>query len=128
MKKYIMFIFMGLILTACEFKTNVVLPEKDKNEIEINVIKEKIEMAEKEIKLLMEINAGMDDGNGKTFNAKIFSKVEAKSSIEFYNKEPDICNKDMEMMRYVEIAENSKRIYALMSRIKEWNEKLNQLY
>ena len=128
MKKYIMFIFMGLILTACEFKTNVVLPEKDKNEIEINVIKEKIEMAEKEIKLLMEINAGMDDGNGKTFNAKIFSKVEAKFSIEFCNKEPDICNKDMEMMRYVEIAENSKRIYALMSRIKEWNEKLNQLY
>ena len=53
--------------------------------------------------------------------------AEAKSSIEFYNKEPDICNKDMELMRYVEIAENSKRIYALMSRIKEWNEKLNQL-
>ena len=39
MKKYIRFIFMSLILTACEFKTNVVLSEKDKNEIEQTVIK-----------------------------------------------------------------------------------------
>ena len=121
MKKYIMFIFMGLILTACEFKTNVVLPEKDKNEIEINVIKEKIEMTEKEIKLLMEINAEIIYDGNKKADDKIWSKKSVKEMKQIMADFPDaIVDED-------EIVENSERIYILMDRIKEWNEKLNQL-
>ena len=118
MKKYIMFIFMGLILTACEFKTNVVLPEKDKNEIEINVIKEKIEMAEKEIKLLMEINQSIDDTE---FKSKIMSK-DAVNVVLF--KHRDLFD-DQSLLEY---SQNCNRIYKLMERIQVWNEKLNQLY
>lgn len=122
MKKYIMFIFTGLILTGCEIKTNVVLPEKDKNEIEINVIKEKIEMAEKEINLLMEINTEISYDGREKAGDKIWSKKSVKEMRQIMADFPDAI-KDED-----EIVENSERIYVLMSRIKEWNEKLNQLY
>ena len=122
MKKYIMFIFTSLILTGCEIKTNVVLPEKDKNEIEINVIKEKIEMAEKEINLLMEINTEISYDGCEKAGDKIWSKKSVKEMRQIMADFPDAI-KDED-----EIVENSERIYVLMSRIKEWNEKLNQLY
>ena len=122
MKKYIMFIFTGLILTGCEIKTNVVLPEKDKNEIEINVIKEKIEMAEKEINLLMEINTEISYDGREKADDKIWSKKSVKEMRQIMANFPDA------IMDEDEIVENSERIYVLMSRIKEWNEKLNQLY
>ena len=119
MKKYIIFVFIGLILTACEFKTNVVLPEKNKNEIEINVIKEKIEMSEKEIKLLMEINQSIDDTKLKL---KIISKIEVNDVLFEHKRLFD----DQPIL--IEYSQNCNRIYKLMERIQEWNERLNQLY
>ena len=116
MKKYIMFIFTGLILTGCEIKTNVVLPEKDKNEIEINVIKEKIEMTEKEIKLLMEINQSIDDTKGKS---KIMSKNDVNDVLFKHRHLFD----DQPLL--IEYSQNCNRIYKLMERIQVWNEKLN---
>ena len=118
MKKYIVFAFICLILTACTFKTAAV---KDKDETEINVIKEKIETAEKEIRLLMEINAEIIYDGGKKADDKIWSKKSVRETRQIMADFPDaIVNED-------EIVENSERIYVLMDRIKEWNEKLNRL-
>ena len=109
---------MSLILTACEFKTNVVLPEKDKNEIEINVIKEKIEMAEKEIKLLMEINQSIDDTK---FKSKIMSK-DAVNDVLFKHRH---LFDDQSWL--IEYSQNCNRIYKLMERIQVWNEKIKSI-
>ena len=119
MKKYMVFAFISLILTACAFKTVVV---KDKVETEINVIKEKIETAEKEIKLLMEINGEIIYDGNKKADDKIWSKKSVKEMRQIMADFPDA------IVNEVEIVENSERIYVLMDRIKEWNEKLNQLY
>lgn len=114
MKKII--IFISILLTACEFKTNVVLPEKTESEKEIAVIKTKIEMAEKEIKLLFEINNAGD-------STIIYSKSMIEHCPYFRKEDSEYYHNNIE-----QYANNSERIYKLMDRIQEWNERLRQLY
>ena len=121
MKKII--VLTCILLTACEFKTNVVLPEKTENEKEIAVIKTKIEMAEKEIKLLFEINDEITEAKFKS-ERKIYSKPTTKHFPKLLEIDPDFYNNSIEQ----QATNNSERIYKLMDRIQEWNERLRQLY
>lgn len=118
----IMFAIISLCFTACDLKTNVVMPEQPKNEKEITILVQKIEMAEREIAILETINESIHKWDSKD-PVKIFSK----KTIKEYYILLDRVNDSGELVE-MEIVKNSERIYDLLSRIQMWNDAIYKFY
>ena len=118
----IMLAVIGLCFTACDFKTNVVMPEQPKAEKELIAHRHKIEMAEKEIAILETINESIE----KEYGAKLVNKIDSKSAIEDWK----LLDKYQpgEITWEMEIVKNSERIYELLNRIQMWNDAIYKFY
>lgn len=118
----IMLAIIGLYFTACDFKANVVMPEQPKNEKEITILVQKIQIAEREIAILETINESIEKENSKKTPTKIYSKASCKDLKHFDKLYPG------ELTMEMEIVKNSERIYDLLDRIQMWNDAIYKFY